>query len=82
MKKYTMDDVGVYLDGSVRGSRDLVLFACDHGMPITDHLEAIKDPEVESCIVDECIKWMNENHGVDGAQWCYWEGDFGLWWDD
>jgi hypothetical protein len=70
---YSIDDIGCYMDGSIRNSIDILEFIKDHGFTPENFSEEFIDE-----IIDEGITWLNDNVCNSTVYFEMYEGDLVL----
>lgn len=78
--KYTINDVGCYVDGhkGIYVGRYIQKIAESHGWNPDDGLVLDTCHTSYDSATDEAIDYMNEVFSVEGACWQWNDGDFGL----
>jgi hypothetical protein len=69
-KKYTITDIGCYMDGSIRDNDDILNFIMEHGF-----YPGMYDKEFIDEVIDEGIDYLNENWTDETVYFTFYNGD-------
>ena len=70
IEKYTLTDVGCYMDGSIRDNNDIINFMIDHGFN-----PGMYDKEFIDEVINDGLDYLNSNWCDDTVYFTFDNGD-------